>query len=629
MHYSSLKSFINKLEDKNELVRIKEFVNPVLEIAEITDRFSKSTEYGHGGKALLFENTGTQFPLLINAMGSYKRICLALGVNELDEFGKRFNILYQLFLKPPSSFINKLKMFPGLMKISSLLPKILSGRGASQQVVMNQPDIAKLPVLKCWPMDGGRFITLPMVITKDPETGIRNVGMYRMQVLGKAQTGMHWHIHKGGAAHFEKYKKLKKKMPVVVALGGDPACTFSATAPLPENIDEFFFAGFLRQKRIELVQCLTQDIEAPTDADFIIEGYIDPLEDFITEGPFGDHTGFYSLPAQYPLFHVTCITHRKDAVYPATIVGIPPMEDFWLSKATERIFLPLLKLTLLPEIVDIDLPAAGVTHNLAIIKIRVSYPGQAQKVMNALWSAGQMMFNKVLIITAQQADIHDYTGLAVKLLQSFDPAKDVYFSRGPLDILDHSSNQPAFGGKMCLDTTRQIDNVKHEELKLKSEISPDKILQLYPELSAINISLVKSAIPVLIASIVKSKAGIIKNVFNNLIKIPELTDVKIFIIVDHYININDINRIIWYCLANIDPVRDCSIPASPFNSNHHLCIDGTKKTKEADNFPREWPDIIASAPETIEAIDKKWDMLNLGIFLPSPGLKYKVIIPSF
>ncbi|HJT72355.1 MAG TPA: UbiD family decarboxylase, partial [Chitinophaga sp.] len=348
MAYKHLKHFIDTLEKAGELVRIKTYVDPKLEIAEITDRVSKSP---NGGKALLFENTGTDFPVLINSMGSYRRMCLALGVQELDDISREIEDLFKMLSKPKEGILDKLAMLPKLGQFASWMPKVVGGKGACQEVVMTDPDLSRLPVLQCWPKDGGPFITLPVIHTKDPNTGTRNVGMYRMQVFEKGMTGMHWHKHKVSAKHFQEYKKLKKRMPVAVVLGGDPVYTYSATAPLPENVDEYMLAGFLRKQKVELVKCISQpELEVPADADFVIEGYVDPEEELIWEGPFGDHTGYYSLADWYPRFHVTAITHRKDAVYPSTIVGIPPQEDAWIGKATERIFLAPIKMTLVPEI---------------------------------------------------------------------------------------------------------------------------------------------------------------------------------------------------------------------------------------------------------------------------------------
>jgi len=455
MAYKDLTHFIQILEQNNELVRIKEYINPNLEITEITDRISKMAK---GGKALLFENTGTKFPVLINALGSERRMELALGVSTLDELGLQIESLLKKFTSPKNSLIEKLKMLPALNEISSWMPTIISGRGKCQEVIHSNPDLSILPVLTCWPFDGGPFITFPMVNTKDPITGIRNIGMYRMQILDNQSTGMHWHKHKVGARHFNEYKQLGKLMPVAVALGGDPAYTYSATAPMPDNIDEYMLAGFLRKKKVELIKCITQDIEVPSDADIIIEGYINPQEELIWEGPFGDHTGYYSLADWYPKFHVTCITHKKNAIYPATIVGIPPQEDAYIAKATERLFLAPIKLTLLPEIADMDIPIAGVAHNLTLISIHKTYSGQAIKAAYALWGAGQMMFNKNLIVVDANVDVHDYLQVAQAISEHVSPATDIYFSQGPLDVLDHSASKFAFGGKMCIDATK-----KHNE----------------------------------------------------------------------------------------------------------------------------------------------------------------------
>ena len=384
MSYKSLSHFISLLDSAGELTRISEFVSPRLVVSEIADRFIK-----HKGNALLFENTGTAFPLLINAFGSEKRMCMALGVTRLDEIGDNINQLLQNLLGPKESFLDKLKILPSLNEMASFMPKRIGRKGDCQEVIMPNPDLGKLPVLTCWPADGGPFITLPVVHTKDALTGIRNIGMYRMQVLGPSTTGMHWHLHKGAAQQFRKYKELGQKMPVSVTLGGDPAYTYVATAPLPENMDEYLLAGFLRKKKVELVKCLTNDLEVPEDVDFVIEGFVDPNEDLVLEGPFGDHTGFYSLADYYPRFHVTCITHRRNAVYPATIVGIPPMEDEWLGKATERIFLVPIKATVVPELTEMNMPVEGVFHNIALAAIEKTYPGQGLKVMNSLWGAGQ------------------------------------------------------------------------------------------------------------------------------------------------------------------------------------------------------------------------------------------------
>jgi len=364
MSFNSLRKFINALESEGELINIKENVTPELEISEITDRVIKSDN----NKALLFENNGTAFPLLINAFGSEKRICMALGVESLEQIGQEIDGLFKKFSKPQSSFIDKLKMISELKDVSSWMPKKIKGKGLCQEVVMQEPDLTKLPILTCWPYDGGPFITLPVVHTMHPETHLPNAGMYRMQVFDKTTTGMHWHLHKDSAKHYNAYKEKGLHMPVSVTLGGDPVYTYTASAPLPLDVDEYILAGFLRKKKVELVKCLTNDLYVPADADFVIEGYVDTAESLRMEGPFGDHTGFYSLADLYPVFHVTCITHRKNAIYPTTIVGIPPQEDAWLGKATERIFLAPIRLTMLPELLDMNMPLEGVFHNVVIVK---------------------------------------------------------------------------------------------------------------------------------------------------------------------------------------------------------------------------------------------------------------------
>jgi len=620
MAYKSLNQFIKTLEKNNELIRIQEYVNPELEITEIVDRMSKS---GNGGKALLFENNGTGFPLLINSMGSEKRMCMALGVKNLDDFGKEIENLFSDLIGPKANLVEKLKLLPKLNNISSWMPKLISGRGKSQEVILQNPDLSILPVLKCWPNDGGPFITLPMVITKDPDTGIRNVGMYRMQVFKNDLTGMHWHKHKVGARHFEEYKKLGIKMPVAVALGGDPALTYSATAPLPDNIDEFLLAGFLRKQKVELVKCISQDIEVPAEADIIIEGYIDPEEEFIWEGPFGDHTGFYSLADWYPKFHVTCITHRKDAIYPATIVGVPPMEDAWIGKATERIFLSPIKLAVLPEIIDYDMPFEGVAHNIVIVKINKTYPGQAFKVMNALWGAGQMMFNKILIVVDNDIDTHDYKSIANNVFKNVEPENDILFINGPLDVLDHSASKPTYGGKMGIDATIKFDEEIENNINAHiKEISTDlsNIRKKFEEIIELNYGIHKQ---ILIISVKKKSKEQINDFINIISDQKELATVKFCVLIDEKVDVNDVNMITWIASGNIDPKRDSVIVKGNRESCSKIFIDATKKSAKKDNFKRDWPNIVVSDDKTIKSVDNLWKHIGLGDFIESPSLKYR------
>ena len=637
MAYRNQQQFIDVLEKEGELLRIKSFVDPKLEMAEITDRMSKQPG---GGKALLFENTGYDFPVLMNAYGSEKRMCMALGVQHLDDVAKEIESLFKLLSAPKEGILDKLKMLPKLGQFSSWMPAVKSGRGECQEVVMHEPDITKLPVITCWPKDGGPFVTLPVIHTKDPNTNTRNVGMYRMQVFDKNLTGMHWHKHKVSAKHFNEYKKLNKRMPVAVALGGDPVYAYSATAPLPENVDEYMLAGFLRKKKVELVKCITQpEIEVPADADFIIEGYVDPNDEMIWEGPFGDHTGYYSLPDWYPRFHITAITHKKNAVYPATIVGIPPQEDAWLGKATERIFLAPIKMTLIPEIVDMDMPVEGVFHNLVIAKIKKDYAGQGQKVMNAMWGAGQMMFNKILVLVDGDVKIQNYEDLAQYVFKNMNPATDIYFSQGPMDVLDHSCSKLGFGGKMCIDGTSKHEEETDESSGFGvpgSELDEKLLQDKFPEIHRVNISLLKKEVPCLIISVKKNRKGHIKELHEQICSLEEMTGVKMILYVEHTVDAHDLPTALWRFCNNLDPKRDSHIhkrPTSNFNpdsygdqtSNYTACMgfDGTRKTKEFDDFNRDWPNIIVADDATIRAVDEKWNDLNIGEFISSPSLKFK------
>ncbi len=630
MAYKNQQEFIRALEVAGELVRIRSFVSPRLEMAEITDRVSKS---GHGGKALLFENTGTDFPVLMNAYGSERRMCMALGVQHLDDTTREIEALFKLLSGPKEGILDKLRLLPKLGQFASWMPAVRTGRGDCQEIVMPTPDISKLPVITCWPRDGGPFVTLPIIHTRDLHTGIRNVGMYRMQVFGPTLTGMHWHKHKVSARHFAEYRKTGQRMPVAVALGGDPVYAYSATAPLPDNVDEYMLAGFLRKKRVELVKCLTQPaIEVPADADFIIEGFVDPTEDPIWEGPFGDHTGYYSLPDWYPRFHITAITHRKNPVYPATIVGIPPQEDAWLGKATERIFLAPIKMTLVPEIIDMEMPIQGVFQNFVIAKIRKEYAGQGQKVMNAMWGAGQMMFNKILVVTDEAANIRDYEDLARYVFKHWNPATDVYFSQGPMDVLDHSCSKLGFGGKMCIDGTAKTS--EEEDSRYQWTFTPesahlDTILQTrFPDIRNINSSLLADGIPVLFIAVRKDRPNHIRELHEAITRMPELESVKLIAFVEHTVDPTDLSTALWRFCNNLDPKRDHLITER--QSTQHpgkvfacLGLDGTIKTAALDNFQRDWPNIIVADDETIQAVDDKWPDLGLGAYLSSPSLKFK------
>jgi len=648
MAYKNQQHFIEELERAGELIRVKTYVNPKLEMAEIIDRMSKQPG---GGKAILFENTGFDYPVLMNAYGSEKRMCMALGVTRLDDIAKEIEDLFKLLASPKESILDKLKLLPKLSQFASWMPKIKSGKGECQEVIMQDPDITRLPVITCWPKDGGPFVTLPVIHTKDPNTNSRNVGMYRMQVYGPRLTGMHWHKHKVSAKHFNEYKKLNKRMPVAVALGGDPVYAYSATAPLPENVDEYMLAGFLRKRKVELVKCISQPgVEVPADADFVIEGYVDPGDELIWEGPFGDHTGYYSLPDWYPRFHITAITHKKNAIYPATIVGIPPQEDAWLGKATERIFLAPIKMTMVPEIVDMEMPVEGVFHNLVITKINKEYAGQGQKVMNAMWGAGQMMFNKILVITAalnnsdQSFKLSDYLKLARDVFKNLNPATDIYFSQGPMDVLDHSCSKMGFGGKMCIDGSAKFEEEVDDTYALGNpdfQLQDSLFITLFPEISAVNTSLVRAEIPCLIISVQKNRKNHIRELHEQICALKDVEGIKIILYVEHTVDANDLATALWRFCNNLDPKRDHLLYQRPLQNrssskDHHMgepgqdskvfaCMgfDGTRKTKEWDGFHRDWPNIIVASEETIKVVDDKWPLLGIGPFLPSPSLRFR------
>jgi 4-hydroxy-3-polyprenylbenzoate decarboxylase len=490
MAFESFRDFVGQLDRAGELKRISQPVATELEITELADRQMKSPG---GGKALLIEKPTVNgqvslFPVAINTMGSWKRMAMSMGANSVDEVAAELGSLMKA--KPPTGFREAIKLLGQALDLRHAKPKIVKD-GPCKEVIHKfdapptrtepwpkVPDIPKvgravpsaprpredtgpyptllnLPIQKCWPLDGGRFITLPCVVTKDPDTGERNVGMYRIQIYDDRTTGMHWQLQKVGARHGRRYYETGTRMPVSVFLGGDPVFTFAATAPLPDGLDEFLLAGYLRKKSVELVKCETNDLEVPANADFVIEGYVDPTEPLREEGPFGDHTGYYTLPEPYPVFHVTAITHRKDAIYPATIVGKPPMEDFYIGGASVKLFLPIFKMNF-PEIVDIALPAEGVFHNLVFVSIRKSYPMQAYKIMHGLWGMGQMMFTKYIVVVDDDVDVHNTSEVLFRLCANTDPQRDSIFTKGPADVLDHATSEMAIGSKLGIDATKKL-----------------------------------------------------------------------------------------------------------------------------------------------------------------------------
>lgn len=468
MSFKDLNQFIEYLEKKGELKRVKVEVDPVLEATEIADRLVKD-----GGPAVLFENPkGAKYPLFMNGYGTWERTLASLGVERIEEISDEIADL--MTPEAPMKITDKVKMLGKLSRLNDMIPKMVK-KAACQEVVKmgDEVNLDELPINQCWPDDGGRYVTLPLVVTKDPVSGIRNCGMYRLQIYDKNTTGMHWHIHKGGAKHYALAEEMNKPLEVAVAIGPDPATTYASTAPLPDDVDEFLFAGFLNKKPVELVKCKTVDLEVPANSQFVLEGIVQPKTRRL-EGPFGDHTGFYSLADDYPVFEVKCITHCKNPIYPATIVGRPPMEDCYLGKATTRIFLPLLK-AVFTDIVDINLPFEGVFHNMVLVSIDKRYPGQAFKVISGLWGSGQMAFAKVIVVVDKEVNVQDTSEVVWKALNHIDPERDIIFTKGPVDVLDHASRLPTYGSKMGIDATKKMADEGFtrewpDEIKMSNEI---------------------------------------------------------------------------------------------------------------------------------------------------------------
>jgi len=591
-----LDSFVKQLKNDGELIEIDNFVNPDLQITEIADRYSKQP---NGGKALLFNNNGTDFPLLINAFGSENRICKALGISNVDEFSNRISSIFTSFQTKPKGLVGKLKIIPQLISFRKFIPRKIKGRGACQAIINKHPNLNQLPILTCWPFDGGRFITLPIVHTVDPDTGIRNVGMYRMQQFSETETGMHWHKHKVGARHYEAYKSKGLRMPVSVVLGGDPVYTYAATAPVPDNFDEYVLAGFIRNRPVKLVKCITNDLFVPEDADIVLEGYIDTSEDLAYEGPFGDHTGFYSLADYYPRFHVTCITHRKNAIFPATIVGVPPMEDAYLGLVSEKLFLKPLQIGIAPDVVDMHMPVAGVVHNLVIVSAKISYEGQAFKIANALWGAGQMMFTKYVIVVDESIDIRDYRSVWAQIINHVDFQKALLFSKGPLDVLDHSSDKQSVGGKLAIDATTAVLEKPKYTLIAEDVFQSMHFAHVLPGLVFVFTTDPSAEILQLKKKLTTEVSGVI--VFVE----PELENLNLY-------------TIAWYVLGNTDPHRDIELVGGV------VIIDGLKKSGR-DNFTRPWPDLVVMSDSVISEVDEMWPALKIGELIPSPSLPFKGI----
>lgn len=602
-----LREFITKLEASGELQRISCEVDPRFEITEITDRISKMEG---GGKALLFERVrGSEYPVLMNMMGSDRRMAMALGVDNLDDISKRIDKLLKDAMSPKNSLMDKLRMLPLLKDVSKWFPRKVSGRGECQEVVWqgDEVDLRKLPILTSWPYDGGPFITLPMVCTLDPDTGIPNMGMYRMQIFDSKTTGMHWHRHKTGARHYDGYKRLGRRMPVSVAIGGDPTYIYSATAPMPDNMDEMLLAGMLRQKPVKLVKCLTNDIYVPADCDFVLEGYVDPAEELTVEGPFGDHTGFYSLSDLYPKFHVEAITMRRDAVYPATIVGVPPMEDAYIAKATERIFLAPIRLAVQPEVRDLYMPMEGTAHNIAIVSIAKRYLGQPQKVAQGLWGAGQMMFNKYLVITPEDTNIRSREDM-FRLLSHFDPKRHLIHSEGILDVLDHSAPERGYGAKLAIDLTDIDPSTTPLRFREPRRANPCGGIELFNTELFEELGLVILYAEREWRERVDVKEYLDKNGF----------EARFAVVFDRgAAGSMTLSDLLWIAAANTDPKRDIEI------HNSTLIIDARSKRPGYGSNPERFPNAVTSLPETIHHVDERWEEYNIGKMIESPSRRYR------
>lgn len=595
--FRNLRAYLEALERRGELHRVRVPVSAELEIAEIADRVVKA-----GGPALLFERVvGKDFPVAIGLFGTRARTAFALGVEDLDELARKVEAL--LALEPGKGGLSALLgLLPKLPLLRGFFPRRVR-RAPVQEVVWRgeEVDLRRLPVLKCWPLDGGPFLTLPLVITKDPETGELNLGMYRMQVLDPRSTAMHWQWHKVGRRHLEKAKRLGRRLEVAVALGGDPVLTYAATAPLPPlpGVSEFHLAGFLRGAPIELARGVTVDLPVPAEAEFVLEGYIDPEEPLVEEGPFGDHTGFYTPVDLYPRFHVTAVTHRKGAIYPATLVGVPPMEDAYLIEATERLFLPALRLVL-PEVVDYHMPPEGVAHNWVNVSLRKAYPGQAYKVAYGMLGLGQMMFAKVIV--AVDADVPVKPGFAALLeaLKHALPGRDTLLLRGPVDVLDHSSRAFAFGGKLVIDGTRKLPEEGGEA---------PFVPKAHPGLPEDPEVLAQRQWPGLWGAVLeKRRPHQAWEVAERLLSTPQSAGIRLLLLADEDTALSP-EELLWYVLNNVDPERDARV--MPGVEGPVLVLDGTRKLPE-EGFQRVWPERIRMDPKVKALVEARWAEYGLG-----------------
>jgi 4-hydroxy-3-polyprenylbenzoate decarboxylase len=596
-YYKNLSQFIQALDKAGELKTVDEEVSAYLEISKLTDRESKSPA---GGKALFFKKVRhSQFPVATNLFGSNRRICMAMGVEDLNQLGDRIKDMIQI--DPPENLKDTLNLLPTALSIRNYFPRRSKMKIPPCQQVVHKGeavDLTGLPVLHCWPKDAGPFVTLPLVFTKSLNTGKRNLGMYRLQVFDRHTTGMHWHIHKDGSHYFNEYRQAGKRMPVAVAIGADPATIYAATAPLPRNLDEIILAGFIRNRPVRMARCLTIDMEVPAEAEFVLEGYVDPNE-LRTEGPFGDHTGYYSLADEYPVFHVTALTHRKAPVYCATLVGPPPMEDCYLAKTTERLFLPLLQ-SVMPEIVDYWLPWEGVFHNIVIVSIRKEYPGHAQKIIHGLWGQGQMGMCKAIVVVDHDIDPKNPLMVLKQFCSHFDADSDLILSKGMLDVLDHASPIPQFGNKIGVDLTRRfpgeparrsdyghqgLHDWEVDSLDGMDGISATRIFELKKDTGHESMS--DCAILFLCVQKSENRSG--RYYAEKILAEKKLSGFRFILMFDLNIDLFNHSLLLWKLFNNVDPGRDL------FIEGPRCVVDACKKIA-ADGHLREWPDELTFDP---------------------------------
>jgi 4-hydroxy-3-polyprenylbenzoate decarboxylase len=595
--YRNLGEFIAALGKAGELRVVEEPVSTYLEISKFTDSESKSPE---GGKALFFNRVkGSVFPVATNLFGSPRRICMALGVRHLDELGARIRDLLEM--SPPRNLRDLLGLLPRALSVSRFFPRRTRAQAAPCQQVVHTGDavdLSRLPVLHCWPKDAGPFVTLPLVFTRSLSTGRRNVGMYRLQVFDRNTTGMHWHVHKDGSHYYREYCAAGRRMPVAVAIGADPATIYAATAPLPRHADEMILAGFIRNRPVAMTRCITSDMEVPAEAEFVLEGYVEPGEQRL-EGPFGDHTGYYSLPDYYPVFHVTALTHRKNPVYCATLVGRPPMEDCYLAKATERLFLPLLQMVF-PEIRDYWLPWEGVFHNIVVVAVNKEYAGHGHKVMHGLWGQGQMSYCKAIVVVDGRVDVQDPVQVLEQVMEKLDVSSDLTLARGILDVLDHSSPIPNYGAKVGIDlTARMAGEPPRQPASDSAAATPPRLEDLLARIQGRCEGVIKAGwFPppsspkpswsnrLLFLAVAKDESRTGRYFAERLLAAAEVQAFSIILLYDFQVDLEDASLLLWKMFNNVDPGRDL------FVRGHRVVVDACKKTP-GDGHPREWPDELS------------------------------------